>query len=134
MIKILEKEILELLLEKNFWGKGFGALAWQMMTKYAFNTLNLDVIETKIFTSNESSLRVAEKIGFKKEIVIKDIVKDGKNIDRIILELKEIIGIKMHKKIRVGIIGCGSIAGLNELDSYRENHVHISAHIKLVKM
>ena len=76
--------------EKFFWGKGYGTQAWRMMTNFAFNTLDLNVIETKVFSSNESSLKVAKKIGFEpKRLVKNDIIKDGKMIDRIILELKK---------------------------------------------
>jgi len=76
--------------EKLFWGKGYGTQAWRMMTNFAFNTLDLNVIETKIFSSNESSLKVAKKVGFKlKQLIENDIIKDGKLIDRIVLELKK---------------------------------------------
>lgn len=76
--------------EKFFWGKGYGTQAWKMMTNYGFNTLDLNLIETKIFSSNKSSLKVAQKIGFEhKQLVKNDIMKDGKMIDRIILELKK---------------------------------------------
>ena len=76
--------------EKFFWGKGYGTQAWRMMTNFAFNTLDLNVIETKVFSSNLSSLKVAKKIGFKrKKLVENDIMKDGKRIDRIVLELKK---------------------------------------------
>ena len=76
--------------EKFFWGKGYGTQAWRMMTNFAFNTLDLNVIETKVFSSNLSSLKVAKKIGFKrKKLVENDIMKDGKMIDRIVLELKK---------------------------------------------
>ena len=76
--------------EKFFWGKGIGAEAWQMMVKYAFNELGLDVIETMIFSSNEASLKVAKKIGFEhKEIKINDLEKNGEMIDRIIFRLEK---------------------------------------------
>ncbi len=75
--------------EKLFWGKGFGTKAWSMMINYGFNNLGLDLIETKIFASNIASLKLAEKIGFEHiEIKINDLQKDGKMIDRIVLQLK----------------------------------------------
>ena len=76
--------------EKLFWGKGYGTQAWKMMVNYAFNTLDLNIIETKIFSSNKSSLKVAHKVGFERKLLVKnDIMKDGKMIDRIVLELKK---------------------------------------------
>lgn len=76
--------------EKLFWGKGYGTQAWKMMTNYAFNTLDLNVIETKIFSSNKSSLKVAHKVGFEyKQLIKNDVMKDGKMIDRIVLDLKK---------------------------------------------
>ncbi len=76
--------------EKFFWGKGYGTQAWKMMTNFAFNTLDINVIETKVFSSNESSLKVAKKVGFEqKKLIENDITKDGKKIDRIVLELKK---------------------------------------------
>ena len=75
--------------EKLFWGKGFGTKAWSMMTRYGFIDLGLDVIETLIFASNLASLKVAKRIGFEHiETKINNVQKDGKLIDRIVLQLE----------------------------------------------
>ena len=50
--------------EKSFWGKNIGYESWRLMLTYGFLKLNLDSIETKIFSNNSSSLKLAEKLGF----------------------------------------------------------------------
>lgn len=74
--------------EKEYWGKGVGTEVWQLMTEYAFDTLALDRIETKIFPDNAASLRIARQTGFEEAKLLKnDVVKDGKKNDRMLLKL-----------------------------------------------
>jgi RimJ/RimL family protein N-acetyltransferase len=68
--------------EKEYWGRGIAAEASKLLIKYGFTELNLHKIYAGIFTPNKRSFRAAEKIGFKKEAVIKeDLYVDGKYVD-----------------------------------------------------
>lgn len=74
--------------EKEYWAKGIGSEAWYLMIGYVFDNLMLDSIETKIFTDNIASLKIAEKLGFKFVGILKrDVIKCGKEIDRVVLRL-----------------------------------------------
>lgn len=74
--------------EKDFWNKGFGTEVWRLMTQHAFDNLKLDFLMTKIFTDNKAALRIAQKMGFKIiRRLKKDIIKNGKGIDRLLLRL-----------------------------------------------
>ena len=74
--------------KKEYWNQGIGAEAWYLMVKYAFNSLNLDSIETRVFVDNKASLKIAQKLGFKiLDILKKDVIKNGTEIDRLLLRL-----------------------------------------------
>jgi RimJ/RimL family protein N-acetyltransferase len=74
--------------EKEYWGKGIAVEASKLLIKYGFTELNLHKIYAGIFTPNKRSLRAAEKMGFKKEAVLKeDLYVDGKYVDTHIFAL-----------------------------------------------
>lgn len=50
--------------EKNYWGKGYGTEAVRLLTKYGFNTLNLNRISLRVFEDNHRAIRAYEKAGF----------------------------------------------------------------------
>lgn len=52
-------------LSKDYWGKGLMPETVNAVTKYLFETVNLDVIICSHFNENEQSKRVQEKCGFK---------------------------------------------------------------------
>ncbi|MHA2008078.1 MAG: GNAT family N-acetyltransferase [Promethearchaeota archaeon] len=68
--------------DTEYWGKGIAGEASRLMIKYGFTELNLHKIYSGVFNPNERSLRVAEKLGFKKEAVLKEeIYVDGEFVD-----------------------------------------------------
>lgn len=74
--------------EKNYWSKGLGSEGWSMMVEYGFNVLKLKSINTKIFSQNISSIKIAEKIGFNIQQVIKeDIFKNNIPYDRTYMDI-----------------------------------------------
>lgn len=76
--------------EKEFWGKGIGTESWHLMVHYAFEHLGLDAIETKIFSTNLASIRIAEKMGFQRTAVAKnELVKNGQPVDRLVFRLEK---------------------------------------------
>ena len=61
-----------LLGDKTFQNKGLGTEVEKLMLKYAFNTLNLHRIEAYIYTTNTRSLKVAKRVGFKQEGILRE--------------------------------------------------------------
>jgi len=68
--------------EKEYWGKGIAAEASKLVITYGFTELNLHKIYSGIYSPNSQSFEVSEKLGFKKEAVLKEeIFVDGKYED-----------------------------------------------------
>lgn len=66
-------------LGEPFWGKGITTKALQLITNYAFDTLNLNRVFAASYGFNKASIRVLEKNGFKHEGILKEAVfKNGK--------------------------------------------------------
>jgi len=60
--------------EPEYWGKGIAIEANKLLIKYGFTELNFHKIYAEVFTPNKRSLRVVEKLGFKKEAILKELV------------------------------------------------------------
>jgi RimJ/RimL family protein N-acetyltransferase len=70
--------------EKEFWGKGIGFEATQLMVSYGFERLNLRRIDLGVFAEHEAAVRCYEKAGFKVEGRMReDLFLDGKYRDRL---------------------------------------------------
>jgi ribosomal-protein-alanine N-acetyltransferase len=54
-------------LAKPFWGTGIMSEAVQRVTAHAFERLNLNRVTAHVFTSNQGSIRVLEKSGYRRE-------------------------------------------------------------------
>ena len=54
-------------LGKPFWGRGIMTAALQVVTTYAVETLALVRIEAQVRTNNTASIRVLEKLGYKRQ-------------------------------------------------------------------
>jgi len=68
--------------EPEYWGKGIIGEAAILLINYGFTELNLHKIYAGIFDPNSRSLRVAEKLGFKKEAILKEqLYVDGLYVD-----------------------------------------------------
>lgn len=53
--------------EKTYWGKGYGSEAKMLVLEYAFNTLNLRKITSRVIAFNKRSLAYSLKCGYKVE-------------------------------------------------------------------
>ena len=51
--------------DKNFWAKGYGTEALNLLVDYGFKALNLHTIMLKVYSFNERAIKCYEKIGFK---------------------------------------------------------------------
>jgi RimJ/RimL family protein N-acetyltransferase len=59
-------------------GKGFGSEAIRLLVNYAFCELNLNRLEAEIFSFNEPAVRAAEKAGFTRELMRRQVIfRDG---------------------------------------------------------
>lgn len=59
-------------INKEYWGKGFAPEAGQAMVKAAFELLDLNRLQLRCFASNIGSIRVAEKLLFTREGLIRE--------------------------------------------------------------
>jgi ribosomal-protein-alanine N-acetyltransferase len=59
-------------INKNYWGQGFAPEAGQAVIKAAFELMDLTRLQIRCFTKNHGSVRVAQKLGFTQEGLIKD--------------------------------------------------------------
>jgi ribosomal-protein-alanine N-acetyltransferase len=58
-------------ISKNYWGQGFAPEAGRAMVKIAFEAMELGRLQIRCFTNNNGSVRVAQKLGFAQEGLIR---------------------------------------------------------------
>ena len=51
--------------ENDYWGKGYGTTALELLLDYGFNALNLDSIRLGLMEENERARKCYEKVGFR---------------------------------------------------------------------
>jgi RimJ/RimL family protein N-acetyltransferase len=74
--------------EPDEWGKGYGTEATALMVRHAFETLNLNRIWLHVYEYNSRGLRSYEKLGFKKEGVLRqENFREGRYWDTIVMGL-----------------------------------------------
>ena len=72
--------------EKQFWDKGYGAEATELMVRYAFDRLNLHKIWLGVYADHEAAMRLYTKVGFKVEGRFQNhLYRDGKYFDMVIM-------------------------------------------------
>jgi RimJ/RimL family protein N-acetyltransferase len=60
-------QVLVLVGDRGEWGRGYGTDALRMVTKFAFDDLNLNSLEAHIPEFNGRAMRAFEKVGYQKE-------------------------------------------------------------------
>jgi RimJ/RimL family protein N-acetyltransferase len=74
--------------DKEAWGRGYGTEASSLMVGYAFGTLNLNRIWLHVYARNARAIRVYEKIGFRKEGVLRQHgYIDGEYLDTVTMAI-----------------------------------------------
>ena len=74
--------------EKEYWSKGYGNEAAQLLINYGFNQLNLNRIGSCVFSPNRRSLKMHQQLGFVQEGQKRQaFFKNGKFMDEIIFGL-----------------------------------------------
>ncbi len=77
-------EVGAMIWDKTQWGKGYASEALGTIYDYIFNTLKLHKIEAEYYSINEAPAKIAKKLEFKIEGVLKDhFVINGKYIDAV---------------------------------------------------
>jgi ribosomal-protein-alanine N-acetyltransferase len=78
-------------LNPSYWGKGIVVEAGEAILRYAFNTLGLKRVEAGVFVDNHQSIRVCEKLGFKKEGVARKgyLRYDGQIFDKVVFGITD---------------------------------------------
>jgi RimJ/RimL family protein N-acetyltransferase len=83
--------------EREFWGKGYGSDAMELILRYAFNELNLRRVSLNVFEFNERALRSYEKVGFRIEGWERQVIKrEGHRWDVIDMGLLREEWMKQH--------------------------------------
>ncbi len=74
--------------ERECWGKGYATEGRRLLLRYAFDTLGLHHVIVGIHADNHASLRVAEKVGYKRIGIQRQAVRrrDG-YVDAILLDI-----------------------------------------------
>lgn len=77
--------------DKNYWGKGYGSDAMNILIRFIFEQMNMHKISLHVFSYNERAIRCYEKCGFIKEGILREeIFCDGKYYDDIAMGLLEV--------------------------------------------
>ena len=68
--------------EREYWGKGYGTDAMQVILRYAFTELNLHRVSLDVFAYNPRAIRSYEKAGFRHEGRVRSLLsRDGQRAD-----------------------------------------------------
>ncbi len=69
-------------------GNGYGSQACSLLLDYGFKDLNLNMIQLYVFNTNERAIKTYEKLGFKKEGLLRQAAFiDGKHVDIIVMSI-----------------------------------------------
>jgi RimJ/RimL family protein N-acetyltransferase len=63
---------------KKYWGQGIGTEACYLICQYGFTKLKLHRIYLKVFAFNVRGIKSYQKVGFKKEGILRQDIKRGK--------------------------------------------------------
>ena len=75
-------EIAILIGDRGVWGKGIGFEACRLLLDYATRRLGLHRVRMGMTARNTAMVKIAEKLGMKKEGILKDaLFKDGRYLD-----------------------------------------------------
>ena len=73
---------------KDYWGKGYGVEAIQLLLDFGFNILNLHNIFLKVYSYNKPAIRCYKKAGFKEAGRIREAKQiAGKRYDEIYMDI-----------------------------------------------
>ena len=74
--------------DQSNWGQGYGYEAAQLALAFAFHELNLHRVQVTVFSYNERSIALFEKLGFQREGVFRErLQRDGQRHDMLLYGL-----------------------------------------------
>lgn len=74
--------------EKSEWGKGYGTEATALITRYAFETLNLNRVGLQVYEDNDRGIKAYERVGFKPEGILRQMMyREGRYWNTIIMSI-----------------------------------------------
>ena len=72
--------------EKDYWGKGYGTDAIKTLLRFAFEELNLNRVELRVFEFNTRAIRCYEKCGFVTEGRLRQsLFRNGRYHDELVM-------------------------------------------------
>ncbi|MCD8177854.1 MAG: GNAT family N-acetyltransferase [Tannerellaceae bacterium] len=83
-LKILE---LGYIIDRQWWGRGYGTQICQALIDYCFNTLGANKVVARMYAGNTGSVKVSEKTGMKR--VEEGTTPDGRSFYRYEIEKQE---------------------------------------------
>jgi RimJ/RimL family protein N-acetyltransferase len=90
-----------LLGEKEYWGQGFGSDAKMILLDYAFNTLGLRKINSRVYSFNKRSRAYLKKTGYVVEgVQKKQILRNGRYVDIFLMAVFKEKFIPLWKKYK----------------------------------
>ncbi|MBT1248388.1 MULTISPECIES: GNAT family protein [unclassified Thermosipho (in: thermotogales)] len=79
---------LGIFLGMSYWNKGYGTEAMELLVDFVFKEMNINKIKLHVYSFNQRAIRSYEKLGFKKEGVLREeLFRDGKYWDVIVMGL-----------------------------------------------
>lgn len=73
---------------KNYWNKGYGTEAMQLLLQHGFETLNLHRIMLRVYDYNKRAIRAYQKAGFVEEGRMRQsMYQEGKYYDTVIMSV-----------------------------------------------
>lgn len=75
-------------LDTDYWGKRLAEPVLRTLLRHGFDSLNLECVWGEIFATNSACLKLAEKIGFKQDGVLRSrYYKQGKRLDAVAVSI-----------------------------------------------
>jgi RimJ/RimL family protein N-acetyltransferase len=76
--------------ERTNWSQGYGTEATGLALAFAFDELNLHRVQATVFSTNERSIALFEKLGFRREGAFREFLhRDGERYDMVLYGLLE---------------------------------------------
>jgi RimJ/RimL family protein N-acetyltransferase len=74
--------------DKNYWNRGYGTETTRLMLKHGFESLNLNRIYLKVYTTNPRARRAYEKAGYTLEGTLRQAdFREGQYVDDLIMSV-----------------------------------------------
>ncbi|HAS79648.1 MAG TPA: N-acetyltransferase [Fusobacteriaceae bacterium] len=74
--------------DKEYWSKGYGSDAINILVKFIFDEMNINKIALNVYSFNERAIKCYEKCGFKREGVLREeLFRQGRYHDEILMSI-----------------------------------------------